>query len=146
MSANYTYSQGRTFAVTLTVTDNIGATSVKEGLVTVSQMMHIGDLDGIRTSQKGSWTAFVTVTVHYANHGPVANATVTGSWSIGGTGSCTTDGTGQCILSRTTIPNKTQSVTFTIFNATKSLYLYRQVDNHDPDVESNGTNITVRGP
>ena len=146
VTANHTYSQGRTFAVSLTVTDNIGATSVQERHVTVSQLMHIGDLDGVGTNQKGSWTASVTVRVHNANHGPVANATVSGSWSIGGTGSCTTDSSGQCILSRTTIPRKTQSVMFTIFNVTKSPYLYSQVDNHDPDGESNGTSITVRSP
>ena len=113
---------------------------------TPTPTMHIGDLDGVRTNQKGSWTASVTVMVHNANHGPVANVTVSGSWSIGGTGSCTTDGSGQCLLSRATISRKTQSVTLTNFNVTKSPYLYRQVDNHDPDGDSNGTNITVRSP
>ena len=147
VSANHTYSREGTFGVSLTVTDNIGGTSVQVGQVTVSQMMmHIGDLDGVRTNQKGSWTASVTVTVHFANHGPVANATVSGSWNIGGTGSCTTDGSGQCTLSRTAISRKTQSVMFTIFNVTKSPYLYKQVDNHDPDGESNGTSVTVWSP
>ena len=106
--------------------------------------MHIGDLDGVSTIQKGSWTASVTVTVHNANHSPVANATVSASWSIGGTGSCTTDANGQCILSRTTIPKKKQSVIFTIVNVTNSTFLYRSVDNHDPDADSNGTSVTVR--
>ena len=144
VTANHTYSWGSTFAVSLTVTDNLGATSVQQSHVTVSHPMHIGDLDGVRTNQKSSWTALVTVTVHNADHSPVTNATVTGSWSIGGTVSCTTDGSGQCILSRSTIPKKTPSVMFTISTVTKSTYLYRSVDNHDPDGNSNGTNITVR--
>ena len=113
---------------------------------TPTPTMHIGDLDGVRTNQKSSWTASVTVMVHNANHGPVANVTVSGSWSIGGTGSCTTDGSGQCTLSRTTIPKKTQNVMFTIVNVTKSTYLYTSFDNHDLDGDSNGTNITVRSP
>ena len=146
VTSTYTYGYANTFGVRLTVTDNIGATSVQQSHVTVSYPMHIGDLDGVRTNQKNSWTASVTVTVHNANHSPVANATVNGAWSIGGTGSCTTDGSGQCILSRTTIPRKTPSVTLTIVNVTKSTYLYTSVDNHDPDGDSNGTNLTVRSP
>ena len=144
VTATHTYAYANTFAVSLTVRDSIGATSVQQSHVTVSQPMHSGDLDGVRTNQKSSWTASVTVTVHNANHSPVANATVNGAWNIGGTGSCTTDGSGQCILSRTTIPKKTPSVTFTISTVTKSTYLYRSVDNHDPDGDGNGTTVTVR--
>ena len=144
VTATHTFPFATTVAVSLTVTDNIGATSVQQSHVTLSHPMHIGDLDGISTNQKGSWTASVTVRVDNANHVPVANVTVSGSWSIGGTGSCTTDGIGQCTLSRTTIPRKTQSVMFTIVNVTKSTYLYTSVDNHDPDGDSNGTRVTVR--
>jgi hypothetical protein len=144
VTATHTFPFANTFAVSLTVTDNIGATSVQQSHVTVSHPMHIGDLDGVRTNQKSSWTASVTVTVHNANHSPVADATVSGSWSIGGTGSCTTNVSGQCTLSRTTISRKTQSAMFTIVNVTNSTYLYRSVDNHDPDSDSDGTNITVR--
>ena len=147
VTATHTYAHAGTFAVSLTVTDHIGATSVQQSAMTVSNPsnpMHIGDLDGVRTNQKSSWTASVTVTIHNANHSPVPGATVNGAWSIGGTGSCTTDGSGQCILSRTTIPKKTPSVMFTISTATKSTYLYRSVDNHDPEGDSNGTTVTVR--
>ena len=144
VTATHTYAYASTFAVSLTVRDNIGATSVQQSHVTVSYPMHIGDLDGVRTNQKNSWTTSVTVTVHNANHSPVANATVHGAWSIGGTGSCTTGSSGQCILSKSTIPKKTSSVMFTIVNVTKSTYLYTSVDNHDPDGDSNGTNVTVR--
>jgi Tol biopolymer transport system component/PKD repeat protein len=144
VTATHTYAYASTFAVSLTVRDNIGATSVQQSHVTVSHPMHIGDLEGVRTNQKSSWTASVTVTVHNANHSPVANATVNGAWSIGGTGSCTTDGSGQCFLSRTTVPKKTPSVMFTIGTVTTPTYLYRSVDNHDLDGDSNGTTVTVR--
>ena len=105
--------------------------------------MHIGDLDGASTNQLDTWTALVTITVHDSNHGPAANATVSGSWSIGGTGSCTTDSWGQCVVQKSTIPRRTQSVMFTIVNVTNPMFLYKSVDNHDPDGDSNGTSVTV---
>lgn len=150
VTVSHTYAASGTYAVSLTVTDNLGATGVRAGSVTVNQPppppppMHIGDLDGAKTTQQTSWTAIVTVTVHDSNHGPVANATVSGPWSIGGTGSCTTDGSGQCLLSKSAISKKTKSVMFTIVNVTNSIALYTSVDNHDPDGDGNGTNITVR--
>ncbi len=118
--ASHTYAAGGTYAVSLTVRDNIGAISIQDGSVTV-----------------------VPPPLHIRNDSPVANATVSGSWSIGGTGSCTTDPWGQCPVSRSTIPRKTQSVMFTIDSVTNPMFLYKSVDNHDPDGDSNGTKITV---
>jgi hypothetical protein len=113
---------------------------------TFSSTMHIGDLDGTRTNQQNVWTAVVTITLHDSNHGPVANATVSGSWSIGGTASCTTDSTGQCFVSKSAIPRNTKSVVFTIVNATNSTFLYTSADNHDPDGDSNGTTVSITRP
>ena len=62
--------------------------------------MHVGDLDGTSTSQSNRWTATVTITVHDANHNPLANATVMGNWRNGASGAatCTTGSNGpvQC--------------------------------------------------
>jgi List-Bact-rpt repeat protein len=113
---------------------------------TFKSTMHIGDLDGTRTNQQNVWTAVVTITLHDSNHGPVANATVSGAWSIGGTASCTTDSTGQCFVSKSAIPRNTKSVVFTIVNATNSTFLYRSADNHDPDGDSNGTTVSITRP
>jgi uncharacterized repeat protein (TIGR01451 family) len=51
------------------------------------------------------WSASVIVTVHDANHSPLQNAVVRGTWVSGGSGggSCTTDASGHCILTRTGI-------------------------------------------
>jgi hypothetical protein len=107
--------------------------------------MHIGDLDGTSTSQSGSWTATVTITVHDANHNPVANATVTGVWSNGasGTVSCTTNSNGQCTVNKSNISNGNHSVTFTINNVNRAGFTYVSSSNHDPDGSSNGTRIDV---
>jgi hypothetical protein len=105
--------------------------------------LHVGDLDG-STSGTNRWTAFVTITVHDANHNPVSNATVTGSWSNGasGTSTCTTDSSGRCTVSKS-IPRATASVTFTVTNLASSGFAYAPAANHDPDGDSNGTSITV---
>ena len=142
-TTNHIYTAGGTYVVRLTVTDNIGATSFQDRSVTVITM-HIGDLDGGSANYRDTWTATVTITVHDNNHGPVANATVSGSWSIGGTGSCPkTDSLGHCFVQKSTIPRSTKSVTFTIDSVTDPMFLYRSGDNHDPDGDSNGTSITV---
>jgi hypothetical protein len=125
----------------LTVRDNGGATTATQPTnVTVSQCMHVGDLDRMSTKQGNTWTASVTVTVHNSSHNGVPDATVSGSWgSIGGTGSCTTIANGTCTVSESGISKNTASVTFTVGNVTSA-------SNHDPDGDSNGTSITVNRP
>ena len=113
-----------------------------------STVMHIGDLDGTGTLQGNRWTSTVTVTVHDANHNPVANATVTGVWSNGasGTASCTTGSNGQCTVTKSDLSKGRSSVTFTVNNVTRAASTYTSATNHDPDGSSNGTRIVVARP
>jgi len=113
--------------------------------------MHIGDLDGQSISIGGNrWRATVTLTVHDANHNPVANATVTGTWSAGDSNgrtlSCVTQSNGSCSVQSGRISRNVASVTFTVSTATHSLYIYQSSANHDPDGDSNGSSITVNRP
>jgi uncharacterized protein (TIGR03437 family) len=111
--------------------------------------MHVGDLDGIITSgTNGRWKATITITVHADGHMPVAEATVTGSWSAGAKGSslCTTNSSGQCEVTKKNIKSKSSSVTFTVTDVTHVTNTYQSADNHDHDGDSNGTSITVSGP
>src|SRR5688572_20557152 len=114
----------------------------------VTTTMHVGDLDGTSTSQSNRWTATVTITVHNANHNPLANTTVTGNWSNGasGTATCTTGSNGQCSVSKSGIRNGRGSVTFTVNNVTRASYTFESASHHDPDGSSNGTRIVVRKP
>jgi hypothetical protein len=105
--------------------------------------MHVGDLDRARTNQGNSWTATVTARVHDNSHSAVANATMSGSWSNGGTGSCTTSGSGQCSLSKSGIPKTTGSVTFTVVNVTHATLTYGSGSNHEPDGDSDGSSIVI---
>jgi hypothetical protein len=111
-------------------------------------VMHVGDLDGSATSGSGRWNANVTITVHDANHIPVSNATVSGSWSNGSSGSssCVTNGAGQCAVSKNSLKNNVSSVTFTVTNVTASGKTYSSAANHDPDGDSTGTTITILKP
>jgi serine protease AprX len=90
----------------------------------------------------------VTITVHNANNVPVSGVLATGKWSNGytGTSSCTTGSTGSCSVSTGNIKNIKTSVTFTTSNLSKSGYTYNAAANHDPDGDSNGTQITVTKP
>jgi calcineurin-like phosphoesterase family protein len=138
-------------SATLTPTSGPGPTVTRTPTRTptsTSSTMHIGDLDGAGTKQSGQWTATVTLTVHDANHNPVANATVSGNWSNGasGTATCTTGSNGQCNVSKSGISNGTSSVTFTVNNVTRTNFTYTSTSNHDPDGSSNGTRIVVPRP
>jgi hypothetical protein len=107
---------------------------------------HVADLDGA-TSGQGNWTTTVSLVVHDGNHAPVANATVSGSWSNGATGSasCTTNGAGQCSVTKGGMKKSQTSVDFTVSGVTAAGLSYTAGDNHDPDGDnSNGTTITVR--
>jgi uncharacterized repeat protein (TIGR01451 family) len=119
--------------------------------ITAPANKHIGDLD--RTSiTLGNlpWTASVTIAVHNSTHAAVSGATVTGTWSGGGSGgtSCTTTNSGQCTVVRFLIPFGQTSNTFTVTNVTgaNGSGAYVAANNHDPDVgaqASNGTTIIV---
>jgi len=113
--------------------------------------IHVGDLDGGSAwiYRRVIWRAGVTVMVHDHNHNPVANATVSGSWSNGYSGSaqCVTDSVGSCIVATGYIWWNKANVTFTVSNVSyPSSFTYDPVENHDPDKDSNGTSIIVSQP
>ncbi len=133
----HTYAAAVSYTVSLTVTDNAGASGFQDGNVTVSPTMHISALDPAATSQQNTWKAVVTITVQDNNGSPVEGATVSGSWDDATVLSCTTGGNGQCLVSKSGIPKRIRSITFTVNNVMKLTYVYNLGDNKV-------TRVTVR--
>ena len=115
----------------------------------IPSTLHVGDLDAVSSQAGNKWQATVTITVCDADQAPVADATVSGSWSGGysDAATCTTDGNGQCSLTTGEIGGKSKtSVTFTVDGVTHATLTYQAADNADPDGDSDGTTITVNKP
>ncbi len=123
-------TDSNTATVTLTVT--AAATSV-----------HIGDLDVATSSEKNTWTALVTISVHDGEAPAPAGITVSYAWSDGTSGSCDTDGNGRCTAS-TTLHKKNGDIALTVTGVASPDYV--PGDNHDPDGDSDGTTIVATKP
>ncbi len=143
---SYTYDASGTYALTLTVVDGEEQSSTATKTVSVALdpfYAHVGDLDGWRTLQGSTWSAFVTIKIEDATHGYFGGTTVTGKWENGTVASCVTAWSGVCMVSRDQIPKKTASVTFTVSSATHGTLAYKGSLNHDAEGDSNGTTIKV---
>jgi hypothetical protein len=110
--------------------------------------LHVGDLDGGSSGSTRLWRAGVRILVHDSAHTPLANVTVSGTWSNGISGGyqCVTASDGTCTVATATLRRKTSSATFTVDNLSLSGYTYTPSANHDPDSDSNGTTITILRP
>jgi hypothetical protein len=110
--------------------------------------VHVGNLDGVGAPVRNKWEATVTITVHDSNEGATSGALVEGTWSGGATGGafCTTDANGQCSVTKGNLKFSVPSVTFTVDSVSLAGYSYAPAANHDPDVDSDGTSITVSAP
>jgi uncharacterized repeat protein (TIGR01451 family) len=119
----------------------------------ITALVHVGDLDWISANSNATtWAASVTITVHDANHAPVALAAVSVTWTGGGSGggSCVTNGSGVCTVTRTGLSRTTvSSVTAQVTNVATLNSVYQPALNHDSDSgaqASNGTMITATRP
>jgi serine protease AprX len=108
-----------------------------------AESIHVGDLDGTRKVSGQSWVVTVTIKIHNSSHVPIANATVTGTWSgaYSGSGSCVTTSTGTCTLKTGKLSGS--SITFTVKGLTYGTLPYMPINNHDLDGDSNGTSIII---
>ncbi len=137
--------------ITLTVTDDRGATASDDVVITVQApvsgaSIHVGDLDGTAVNiSKSRWRASVTVAVHDQNGAAVAGTVVHFTLSTGQNVSCTTTISGLCTAQSPEYRKRTTDVTFTVVNLIGPSP-YVAGDNHDPDGDSSGTSITLSRP
>ncbi|WP_207717512.1 S8 family peptidase [Caenimonas soli] len=91
-----------------------------------AQTVAFKSMAGSAARSGGNWKAFAAVTVRDINTGAgVANAAVTGSFSVGGTATCTTGSTGGCTLTSGPIKsNAASSTTLTGTGVTGTLMTY----------------------
>ena len=137
VESNETFYVNLTNAVGATISDSRGVGTIVND--DQPARIHVGDLDGTKSTWGTSWMAKVTITVHDAGHRLVSGVAVSGTWGAS-TGSCTTSSMGVCSISKFV---STSSVTFTVTNLAKTGTIYATGDNHDPDGDSDGTRITM---
>jgi PKD repeat protein len=141
--AAHTYAAAGTYVVSLSVTDNLGATGMQTKTLAAARLpMHVGDLDGAATGSPSRWTATVTIAVHDIDHSPVAGVEVAGSWKDGTSAVCTTAADGRCGVIKPGL-SKGVSAGFSVSSLTHATFVYASADNHDADGDSNGTAIGI---
>ncbi len=128
MIVSHDYAAAAVYTVTLTVTDTAGHTDSVSHDVTATEpagggTVHVAALSASSASRKGGWTATVTVTVVDDQSAAVDGATVSGTWSNGGSGSCTTNATGSCSFT-TNMNKKTKSATYSVTDVSATGYTY----------------------
>lgn len=122
----------------------LGALNASAGVTPppASVGVHVGDLDASRLKNGPAWSPQVTIQVHDETEALVGGGFVTGKWSDTSVGECSISD-GQCQISGNLTPNRTASVEFTVTGVIVNGSNYSSVDNHDPEIDSDGTSITV---
>jgi PKD repeat protein len=126
VTASHAFAAAGTYTVALVVTDTAGQTGTAAKAVTVTAptaAVHLASAIGTSASRKSGWTASVAVSVRDGAGSAVGGATVTGTWSTGGTGTCVTLATGSCSFSAN-VSRKTQSVTWRVSSIAAAGYGY----------------------
>jgi subtilisin family serine protease len=101
-----------------------GATTVTTPPTITVAIKSLSATSTVSKAPKG-WKTTVTAAVRNVKDGAaVANATVTGTFSVGGSASCVTAASGSCTLSMGVFSQGTTLVTFTVNNVSGSFMVY----------------------
>ena len=130
LSASTTYTY-RVQAVNATVnlssaySNAASATTFAAPPPSTDTTMHVSALSGTSsTNGRNGWKGTVTIAIANSN-GAVANATVSATWSTGGTASCVTGSSGTCSVTTGRLSNSVPSTTLTVSNVTHATLTYQ---------------------
>lgn len=97
---------------------------------TTTAIVAVKSLSGVSKKSGKNWQANVTISIrNLATNAGVANATVSGSFSTGGSSSCVTASTGSCTLSSSPIAATVTATTFTVNQVSGSNMSYDPTQN-----------------
>ena len=151
-SIKYTPAAGFSGVDTFTYRTSDGTATSPPATVTVTVnppiVLHIGDIDALKTVKSSTWQVKFTLKVDNISHVGVNGVTIAGAFSGGyvGTATCKTNSSGICSVNSPNMAKSVHSITWTVTGLTYPAGQYDPSANHDPDGDSNGTFMVVAGP
>ena len=135
-----TYASAGTYTVSLTVTDNEGATGSTSQSVTVSEggtggnTMHVESITTAIVRGGGTGHVEATVVMHDESGALVESATVTGTFSddVSGSDTQTTNASGEAVLSSDNITTRPNTIGICVNDVTHATLTYDPLANADP--------------
>jgi PKD repeat protein len=147
-SPSFEFPSAGTYQVSLTVSDDDGATSTVTRTVEVRTAIHSAFIAASTGGGNRTWKATVVTAVHTAGEQPLPGATVVVSWSGAWTkaASCVTNSQGQCTFRTGSMSSQQASVTLTVTSVSASAGIYDPTANHSQVPGATGTSVTVIKP